>query len=99
MNHQLSELEIMNIEKNARLEAEAYPVLLNTLLKYIINKKELDKETSIMDLILEFSMRNSIDIELVGDAISTDEYLKSVIAKDLEMNNYNTEKRTNDDWW
>ena len=94
----LSELEIMNIEKNARLEAEAYPVLLNTLLKYIINKKELDKETSIMDLILEFSMRNSIDIELVGDAISTDEYLKSVIAKDLEMNNYNTEKRINDDW-
>ena len=95
---ELSDLEITNIENNAISEAKAYPVLLNTLLKYIINKKELDKETSIMDLILEFSMRNSLDIELVGDAISTDEYLKSVISKDLEMNNYNTEKRINNDW-
>lgn len=90
---------IMNLDNLSLEEQQSnYPVLLNILLKYIISIKEQDKETSIMDLILEFSMRNSIDIELIGDAISTDEYLKNVIAKDLEMNNYNTVKVQNNDW-
>lgn len=94
----LTDLEKSNIEENTMLEAKTYPVLINTLLKYIISMKEQDKETSIMDLILEFSMRNSLDIELVGDAISTDEYLKTVISKDLEINNYNSVKVQNNDW-
>jgi hypothetical protein len=94
----LSDLQKENIESNATLEAKTYPVLLNTLLKYIISIKEQDKETSIMDLILEFGMRNSLDIELIGDAISTDEYLKNIISKDLEMNNYNSVKIQNNDW-
>lgn len=94
----LTALQKEHIEDNAAIESKAYPVLLNTLLKYIINIKEQDKETSIMDLILEFSMRNSLDIELVGDAISTDEYLKNIISKDLEMNNYNSVKIQNNDW-
>lgn len=94
----LTLLEKKNIEDNADLESKAYPVLLNTLLKYIISIKEKDKETSIMDLILEFSMRNSLDIELIGDAISTDEYFKNILTKDLEMNNYNYVKVQNNDW-
>ena len=95
---QITPEQILAINNNAALEAKTYPVLLNTLLKYIISIKEKDKETSIMDLILEYSMRNSLDIELIGDAISTDEYLKNVIAKDLEMNNYNSVKVQNNDW-
>ena len=51
-----------------------------------------------MDLILELSMRNSLDIELIGDAISTDEYFKNILTKDLEMNNYNSVKVQNNDW-
>lgn len=94
----LTVLQKGHIDDNAAIESKAYPVLLNTLLKYIISIKEQDKETSIMDLILEFSMRNSIDIELIGDAISTDEYLKNIISKDLEMNNYNSVKSQNNDW-
>lgn len=79
-------------------EVKNYPVLINTLLKYIICTKESDKETSIMDLILEYSMRNSIDIEVIGDAISTDEYFKGILEKDLEMNNYSSIKKVNNDW-
>lgn len=95
---ELSSLQKISIEDNAKIEAKTYPMMLNTLLKYIINIKEQDKETSIMDLILEFSMRNSIDIELIGDAISTDEYFKGILSKDLEKHNYNSEKKVNTDW-
>ena len=94
----LSALEKAHIEDNAAIESKAYPVLINTLLKYIISIKEKDKETSIMDLILEFSMRNSLDIELIGDAISTDEYFKRILTKDLELHNYSSVKVQNNDW-
>lgn len=94
----LTDLQKECIKENAIIESTTYPVLINKLLKYIIYIKEQDKETSIMDLILEFSMRNSLDIELIGDAISTDEYLKNIISKDLEMNNYNSVKIQNNDW-
>ena len=97
-NLRISSAQIAEIDKNAALEAKTYPVLINTLLKYIICKKEVDKETSIMDLILEFSMRNSLDIELIGDAISTDEYFKGILTKDLELHNYSSVKVQNNDW-
>ena len=86
------------IQENELTEQELYPVLLNKILKYIIKVKESDKETSMLDLILEYSMRNSLDIELIGDAISTDEYFKNILQKDLEMNNYGIEKKVNYDW-
>ena len=89
----------MNLIQETELtEQELYPVLLNKILKYIIKVKEFDKETSMLDLILEYSMRNSLDIELVGDAISTDDYFKNILQKDLEINNYGTEKKINYDW-
>ncbi len=90
--------QIQQINDNAEIESKTYPVLLNTLLKYIIDKKEKDRETSIMDLILEYSMRESLDIELIGDAISTDEYFKNILTKDLEIHNYNSVKVQNHDW-
>ena len=86
------------IAKNENTEQEVYPILLNKLLKYIIKIKEVDKEISIMDLLLEYSMRNSLDLELIGDAISTDEYFKSIVQKDMEVNNYTSEKKVNYDW-
>ena len=86
------------IAKNENTEQEVYPILLNKLLKYIIKVKEVDKEISIMDLLLEYSMRNSLDLELIGDAISTDEYFKNIVQKDMELNNYTSEKKVNYDW-
>ena len=86
------------IAKNENTEQEVYPILLNKLLKYIIKVKEVDKEISIMDLLLEYSMRNSLELELIGDAISTDEYFKNIVQKDMEVNNYTSEKKVNYDW-
>lgn len=95
---EITKEQIQQINDNAEIESKTYPVLLNTLLKYIIDKKEKDRETSIMDLILEYSMRESLDIELIGDAISTDEYFKNILTKDLEIHNYNSVKVQNHDW-
>ncbi len=95
---ELSYKQKEQIENNTSMQSQTYPILLNTLLKYITNIKEQDKQISIMDLILEYSMRNSLDIELIGDAISTDEYFKNILAKDLELTNYNTVKKENNDW-
>ncbi len=95
---ELSYKQKEQIENNTSIQSQTYPILLNTLLKYITNIKEQDKQISIMDLILEYSMRNSLDIELIGDAISTDEYFKNILAKDLELTNYNTVKKENNDW-
>ncbi len=75
-----------------------YPMLLNELLKYLTEKKEQDKDISLLDLIMEYSMRNSVDLDLIGDAISTDIYLKNLIEKDLEYHNFITNKNKNLEW-
>lgn len=75
-----------------------YPMLLNELLKYLTEKKEQDKDISLLDLIMEYSMRNSVDLDLIGDAISTDVYLKNLIEKDLEYHNFITNKNKDLEW-
>lgn len=75
-----------------------YPMLINELLKYLTEKKEQDKDISLLDLIMEYSMRNSVDLDLIGDAISTDVYLKNLIEKDLEYHNFITNKNKDLEW-
>ena len=75
-----------------------YPMLLNELLKYLTEKKEQDKDISLLDLIMEYSMRKSLDLDLIGDAISTDIYLKNLIEKDLEYHNFTTNKNKDLEW-
>ena len=75
-----------------------YPMLLNELLKYLTEKKEKDKDISLLDLIMEYSMRKSLDLDLIGDAISTDIYLKNLIEKDLEYHNFITNKNKDLEW-
>lgn len=75
-----------------------YPMLLNELLKYLTEKKEQDKDISLLDLIMEYSMRNSVDLDLIADAISTDVYLKNLIEKDLEYHNFITNKNKDLEW-
>lgn len=75
-----------------------YPMLLNELLKYLTEKKEQDKDISLLDLIMEYSMRKSLDLDLIGDAISTDIYLKNLIEKDLDYHNFITNKNKDLEW-
>lgn len=89
----------MNKENKDNKEQLFYPMLLNELLKYLTEKKEQDKDISLLDLIMEYSMRKSLDLDLIGDAISTDIYLKNLIEKDLEYHNFITNKNKDLEWW
>lgn len=75
-----------------------YPEIVNDLLKYLVSVKPTDKESSILDLILEYSIKTNMELELLGDAISTDDRVKNLIAKELENTNYTTQKKENNDW-
>lgn len=74
-----------------------YPLLINILLKHIKEIKSKDNELSFMDIIMDYSLKNNVELEYIGDAISTDEYFKALLQKDLEKTKYiKTEKRLAD---
>jgi len=80
-------------------DLEEYPILINNLLKYIdiVKQTDIKNELTLSDIILEYANRQNVAIELIGDAISTDTYLKSFILKDCELHNiFQTE--TPDEW-
>lgn len=64
-----------------------YPYLIEKLMEYILKIKtdERNKDLSMIDIIMDFSFKNSLDVELIGDAIRSDSYLKSFIEKDCEV--------------
>jgi hypothetical protein len=76
---------------------ENYPFLVNDIIRHLEYVKTHDKNISMVDAIIEFCNKNNIHIETAGDAISSDNYLKSFIEKDCEMrkifkSNTNTEE-------
>lgn len=78
---------------------EDYPFLVSEVMKYIELIKTKEKDTSLIDIIYDFCFKNSIEIELVGDAISNDVYFKSFIEKDCQLHRYfKTEAQTLDEW-
>lgn len=70
----------MNIDKD-------YPFVVQNVLKHIeaVKKTPQGKETALIDIIYDYCFRSGLDVELVGDAISSDVYLKSFIKKDCEV--------------
>lgn len=94
---------IKNINSGENLE-KVYPFLINDLMKYIeIIKESFSKNdnqgVSLVDIILEYSIKNDISVELIGDAIFSDEYFKSFVKKDCELYNVIlTDKKTLEDW-
>lgn len=75
-----------------------YPLLLNNLLKYIKNVKTKDNSLSFMDVIMDYSLKNNIELEYIGDAISSDEYFKALLQKDLEKTKYIKTEKQSADW-
>ena len=61
---------------------ETYPFLIMEVMEYIKEVKTKDPKMSLVDIIIDFSKKQNIDLELLGDAISEDEYLKLFIEKD-----------------
>ena len=64
---------------------EAYPFLINNILEYIEEMKKEDESLSLIEIIVNYSFKNKIDLKLIGDAISEDEYFKQFIEKDSEF--------------
>ena len=74
-----------------------YPLLMNSILKYIKYVKEREKNLNLLDIIMDYSIKNNVELEHIGDAISTDNHFKSLFQKDLELYKYfKTEKSV--DW-
>ena len=77
---------------------ENYPELISLVMEYTIKVKEKDKDVLLTDIIIDFSSRNNIDIEYIGDAISSDEYFKSFIEQDCKMNKQFKSNINREEW-
>lgn len=74
----------MNFKEYDNID-DLYPFLVNDIMKYIEKIKKDEKSISLMDIMLDYSMKKDISVEMIGDAIASDEYFKSFIEKDCEM--------------
>jgi hypothetical protein len=64
---------------------DTYLLLVRDIINYIDKVKQAEPGTALLDIILDFSRRFDVDIETVGDAISSDVYFKSFIEKDCQL--------------
>ena len=80
---------------------EQYPFIINDLMKHIEVIKKKDIHCSLIEIIMDFSMKNGLEPELVGDAIHSDVYLKSFIYKDCQLHGIfktNSDAEVLDEW-
>lgn len=66
---------------------ENYPFIVQEVMKHIeaVKKTPDGKDVPLIDIIYDYCFRKRIDVELVGDAISSDVYFKSFIEKDCQV--------------
>lgn len=86
------------MQKLKTMKIDDYSSLINTLLKYIKEVKIKDKTLSYMDIIMDYALKQNIELEYIGDAISTDVYFKALFEKDLEKTKYIKQDKNNADW-
>lgn len=69
---------------NVDYSEDDYPFLVNDLITFIdtIKSNNENKDLSLIEIAMEFAFKNNIDVEAIGDAISSDVYFKSFIEKD-----------------
>lgn len=90
--------DYMNIEGSIDITEDRYPFMVNDILNYICEIKSNGEEIALIDIIMEYAFKNDINVEAVGDAISSDEYLKSFIEKDCELYRIIRTENQNEDW-
>jgi hypothetical protein len=66
---------------------QTYPFIVQNVMKHIemVKKTPEGKDTALIDIIYDYCFKAGLDVELVGDAISSDVYFKSFIKKDCEV--------------
>lgn len=78
---------------------ENYPIIIKNLLKYIDKVKNLDKsDSSLIEIIIDYSFKYNIDLRVIGDAIQDDEYLKSFIKRDSEFRGIIEDPNIEESW-
>lgn len=82
-----------------RIPEEEYPFLVNSVMQHISEVKKDDPGTPLIDIIYDYCFKNDLEVELVGDAISSDVYFKSFIEKDCQHHNIMpSDGETMDEW-
>ena len=77
----------------------SYPDILNLLLKKIALVKETDKDIAIVDIIMDFCVEESVELDMVSDAISDDQYFKELLELDCKNRGIlKSEKKKLDEW-
>lgn len=74
---------------------EKYAIIVNDILQYIEKIKSKDKNAALIDIIMDFSLKKDISVDVIGDAIANDIYFKSFIEKDL---NFHDPKNETEEW-
>jgi len=70
---------------------EHYPKIVNNLVNYIINIKETGSDDSMFDLVVDYCIKKNVPIELVSDAIDSDECFKDLIRQDNNFRELNAD--------
>lgn len=68
------------------------PEILKDLMEYVNNIKSKDRETPILDIIMEYTFKNDYDVDVIGDIISEDPYFKSFVESDCKFRLKETEE-------
>ena len=80
-------------ERSTLVTEDDYAMLLQDLLAFIAKTKEADPSAEIVEIITDFAFRRNIDVDIVGDAVSTDPRFVRLIREDIDMN-----LRQKEDW-
>lgn len=75
-----------------------YAHINDDVITYIEKIKIKDKDTPLIDIILDFCTKNDLDLDLVGDAISTDVYFMEFLKKDCEFNKIFKSNIVKEEW-
>ena len=68
------------------------PEILKDLMEYVNNIKSKDRETPILDIIMEYTFKNDYDVDVIGDIIAEDPYFKSFVESDCNFRLKETEE-------
>ena len=69
---------------NKDFTEDDYPFVVRNIIEYIDDIKKEEKHMSLLDIIIDYSFKTGIDLQVIGDAIASDVYFKSFIEKDCE---------------
>ena len=87
MDEELYDAKIPDLDLNGKkVTLDDYPIILEQIKKYVNDTTKINKmkglKEKLIDIIYDFSIKNGYSVELVGDVVSTDKKLKTMIQED-----------------